>query len=392
MSEIGGKRVTCAQLTGGLDAESTNPNPCWHSYACASVCGASFRSDFFKLEECLHATLEVLSDFRAFTVFVLLLHVFKPSTVIIYLTHCGRREMWMIRQFNLLADILKTELGLIRDSIQEQIRAIRDAYEADRQTRDQIPARLSELRIPENEKRETRTYRERNFAIQVVLAIGTWGAFIAASVYAGIAAHQLKTMNNTLGEAQKQTLAAENTLGEVQKQTALLKQQLEGTEAAYIYVGIPRKPDSLRDLLPMGLVVEFTNLGKINALNFNARTSLQLVNVPTFRPIGSSHLAYTNKTQFFPNVAEFGFEQRPSAVFSMDKITQSDINEITGGKTTYEITTSFTYDNGFGRRIGDTKCFIFVYSQTGPGQTWNEWLPCDFGRSIYRNLQGGHSP
>jgi hypothetical protein len=94
-------------------------------------------------------------------------------------------------QLKRLAGELRSELKSLRVSLQEQIGAIRTAYEAEKEARDQIPVRLSEIRVPENEKREAHAYRNKHYAVQVILAVGTCGAFLAAAIYAGIAAREL---------------------------------------------------------------------------------------------------------------------------------------------------------------------------------------------------------
>ncbi|MGD0799386.1 MAG: hypothetical protein ABR910_16845 [Acidobacteriaceae bacterium] len=106
-------------------------------------------------------------------------------------------------------DKIPAQLQAINNSLQEQIGTVRDTAEANRQTQEKIQANLSELRVPEDEKREERSYRKKNYTVQVVLAAGTCGAFLAAAIYAGIAKRQLQAMNKTYGEIRKQTKAAE---------------------------------------------------------------------------------------------------------------------------------------------------------------------------------------
>jgi hypothetical protein len=109
------------------------------------------------------------------------------------------------RRFSALVEMIRAESASIRASLKEEVGAIKDEYLADRQTRDQIQSHLSTLLVTENEKAENRSYRRKNYAVQVMLAWGTCGAFVAAAIYAGIAARQLSTMKVTLSEIQKQT-------------------------------------------------------------------------------------------------------------------------------------------------------------------------------------------
>ena len=101
-------------------------------------------------------------------------------------------------QLKKILQALQSEMEHLRESIEssstEQIHAIRDATEANRQSQEKIQTHLSELRIPENEKRDAQTYREKNHTVQVILAVGTCGAFLAAAIYAGIAGCQYREM------------------------------------------------------------------------------------------------------------------------------------------------------------------------------------------------------
>src|SRR5271170_2586897 len=96
----------------------------------------------------------------------------------------------LLAQVKALVESIRLELV----SLQDQIRILHDAYKADRQTREEIPARLYELRVTEDEKRKNNAYRKKNFTIQVILAFATCGAFIAAAIYAGIASSTLTQM------------------------------------------------------------------------------------------------------------------------------------------------------------------------------------------------------
>ena len=115
----------------------------------------------------------------------------------------------MIREFSSLAEIIRAQLGSIRDAIQEQIHTIRDTSETTNKALNEIPKELSGLRVPENEKAEARKYRKKAHRQQVLLTWGTWLAFIAAGIYAGVAAHQARTMTDTLDQIKLQTKAAQ---------------------------------------------------------------------------------------------------------------------------------------------------------------------------------------
>jgi len=109
-----------------------------------------------------------------------------------------------------LLDDLRVLLDAIKGSLQEQIRAIRDTSETTNETWKKIPTYLSELCIPADERAKADAHRKKQHRQQIWLTWGTWLAFIAAGVYAGVATRQLRTMNKTYGEIEKQTKAAQN--------------------------------------------------------------------------------------------------------------------------------------------------------------------------------------
>jgi hypothetical protein len=111
-------------------------------------------------------------------------------------------------QFDAFAESLLVELR----SLQEQISAIRNAAEASIETQREVPAQLSLLRIPENEKTAAKSHRDKAYRQQVILTWVTGGAFLAAAVYAGIAASQLDEMRISNENVRHQVTEAQNTL------------------------------------------------------------------------------------------------------------------------------------------------------------------------------------
>jgi hypothetical protein len=106
--------------------------------------------------------------------------------------------MWMPRQLKVLNETLRSGLEAIQQTSRDQVNAIRDAEKAARENREEIPRAIAAVQTPEADRRDESTYRKKNYTVQVILAVGTCGAFIAAAVYAGLA-------YRTLREAQKQT-------------------------------------------------------------------------------------------------------------------------------------------------------------------------------------------
>ena len=87
------------------------------------------------------------------------------------------------------------ELRLLRNGIQQLIRAVHNAEEAHNQQRQQPPPVMrAELQIPEAIERDRARRDDRSYRTQKWLAVVTTLAFIAAAVYAAIAALQWTEM------------------------------------------------------------------------------------------------------------------------------------------------------------------------------------------------------
>jgi hypothetical protein len=97
---------------------------------------------------------------------------------------------YFTRQLVKAIDKLREEL---LQSLKNQTDAINTSTEATKETKQvslQSPL-VVELQVPEAEKAERKTDTEKNYTLQKWLTVGTWCAFGAAIIYAGIAAVQL---------------------------------------------------------------------------------------------------------------------------------------------------------------------------------------------------------
>ncbi len=132
----------------------------------------------------------------------------------------------------------------------------------------------------------------RNYGVQNSLRWAAWLAFLAAAIYAFVAARQLRTMNRTYGEIQKQTKAArqstymaclnaqaaQRTLIEVQRNAkdshagtaAVIEQASAGIESDEAFI-LPRfRMPQQEDEITMQLQIPYSykNYGKMTAVNF----------------------------------------------------------------------------------------------------------------------------
>jgi hypothetical protein len=128
---------------------------------------------------------------------------------------------------------LRDEVIALRKSID----AIRDEYKSQHENKNQQTPQpvvvQAELQIPEATERDHGTRDDRAHRQQVWLTVGTWLAFIAAAIYAGIAArqlHQMRRTNELAAQANEQTLKIAN------RQFEFGKEQLNFMQAADVRV------------------------------------------------------------------------------------------------------------------------------------------------------------
>ena len=200
----------------------------------------------------------------------------------------------MIREFNSLAEIIRTELGSIRHAIQEQIRIIRHASETTNKALNELPTGLSELLVTENEKTEARKYRQKAHRQQVLLTWGTWLAFIAAAIYAGVAAHQSRIMTDTLNQVKLQTKVAQCAVQAALKANSDADDRFRQDERPYI--AETPKSNQAPEFIPNRIHPEmdgqilwnfhFSNFGKTPAYHLQSEKFIKLGDRPFVRSYG----------------------------------------------------------------------------------------------------------
>ncbi len=200
----------------------------------------------------------------------------------------------MIRDFDTLIEIIKTQLGSIRDAIQEQIGTLRDTSEKTNKALNEIPRGLSELHVSVDERAEAREYRKKAHRQQIFLTWGTWLAFIAAAIYAGVAAHQSKIMTGTLNEVKLQTKAAQCAVQAALKANADAGDRFRKDERPYIaeapkttqpprFIPNPVHPEMGGQIL---WDYHFFNFGKTPAYHLHEEQFIKLGDRPFVRSYG----------------------------------------------------------------------------------------------------------
>jgi type II secretory pathway pseudopilin PulG len=175
---------------------------------------------------------------------------------------------YVTRQFINLTKKFRKEL---RQVLQNQTNAIGQATKAARENKQQplpvpLPV-LAELKIPETDKTEQRTQYNRSHTLQIWLTVGTWLAFIAAAIYAGIAARQLWQMKRATYAAEQAANAAKSA-AETASQTLISNMSNFHTEQRpYVNPENIRFDPALEQAHdPATIKIDFHNAGRTPAL------------------------------------------------------------------------------------------------------------------------------
>lgn len=140
-------------------------------------------------------------------------------------------------QFKRLIETLRSNLGSIQKTLEEQERATRDGSSASGQDQREA-SRIIASAISEASDKDVPTYektqRDKEYRQQDRLVWATWLAFGAAAVYAGIAAYQSHLMHKTYGQIQLQTGIAQEALTQNQIQNVATLAQMDVQTAAQV--------------------------------------------------------------------------------------------------------------------------------------------------------------
>lgn len=211
--------------------------------------------------------------------------------------------------FRVFAEKLQSEIASLRDAINGNSVAISDLKKEHRQFQvergssireavDSLLHALAALRLSDTERLQEQAIlgkrHRQNLAVQSALAVGTWLAFLAAAIYAGISNSQLKEMDATYSEIQQQTKAAKRsaymaclsaqaaqiTLFQVQESAAdsraatiaAIQQAEVGIEAERANITAqPRMPNISEIPDKLEVPISLKNDGKSAAVNFELR-------------------------------------------------------------------------------------------------------------------------
>jgi hypothetical protein len=216
--------------------------------------------------------------------------------------------------------------------------------------------------------------------IEIGTLVALVGAFIAAAIYAGIAARQLTSMRKTYDE--------------IQKQTILQRQQIIGTFSAAIPKERPGPqtiPNDLQLLNYTGISLNFRNVGGVKAKSFVADATLIRRSLPDYNPIGVPQCRQVTKTEMRPyeQTGPQGIADAAHIRFDTDTFTERDLHMLQDLQEIVEIEGYFQYDNGFGDTVREPFCFVYATipqhtfpSGAGTGGGTGGWYPCEDAKSV----------
>jgi hypothetical protein len=254
---------------------------------------------------------------------------------------------------------LREEVWALKNTIQsvhDQNEARHKQHEAERALSKsvvEIDAEKHEKPTPERDGQANNNFDR---GIQLALAIGTWLAFGAAAYYACIASGQLRTMNETYGQ--------------VEKQTRVLQQQLSGTQGAVLRLET--------EMLWDGFHIVITNLRPVSAQHINGKIEITRISLPGLNPIGtprdiaidipvvpSDSTGQFNKTYSIP----FGWREK-----RWEKAESPPV--------TFTVAVDFSYEDGFTNVVKSRSCDAWmpvfaIRNKKGGTVNGGGFYPCD---------------
>jgi len=176
----------------------------------------------------------------------------------------------------------KESIRLSLTAIQAEIRSIRHQQETanqrQRKQREQPIALTAELQIPKDVQRDRSARDDRQYRAQKWLAFGTWLAFLAAAIYAGVNYKMLSEMRRankaanesfaqTLKQMQAQTKALQDSANSALTTSETARAQLEASQRAWVAVVNPPVLQPTKN----GITWTLRNFGGSPAFHISAR-------------------------------------------------------------------------------------------------------------------------
>lgn len=185
---------------------------------------------------------------------------------------------YVTRQFIKLVKHFRKDL---RYTLEKNTNAIRDAVKATRENKQgplpiPLPIR-AELQVPEADKTDQRTQYKRSHTLQIWLTVGTWLAFIAAAIYAGIAHSQLDQMKIATRNAGDAAIAAGRAATATEQANTDARERFRTDERPWLIpqphgsYSRPGGGETVNELMPdgsihFGVFIQILNIGRSPAI------------------------------------------------------------------------------------------------------------------------------
>lgn len=276
-------------------------------------------------------------------------------------------QNFITRQFIVLAKKLRKDvrkaLSTLHNDFQQYTRAIRDAPKREQQDqKPELPPLVvqAELHVPENIERDRQTHENRQHRLQIWVVIGTWAAFAAASIYAGVAYLQWREMigatdaaGRAVDESRRNRVQAERSLKATIDQFHLDQRAWLGVDSVS---GLPK----LNEDFVIDVVVK--NTGKTPAMKVSFLITYRALKKSerlAFKH-GSVHAEQSN-AMLPPNSIYHANPPIPA-----DKVKQGDLDLIKKGDVTIYVYADGTFEDVFSCR----HWIQFCYFLTTNGKNW----------------------
>ncbi|MBV9086210.1 MAG: hypothetical protein JOY79_01885 [Acidobacteriaceae bacterium] len=178
-------------------------------------------------------------------------------------------------------------------ALQTSVDAIRAQQETDAQQRSKEPPPAvppivlnAELQTPEHERAADREYQRKQLGWTKALVIATFLAFIAAAIYAAIAAAQLRDFDESIRQATRSADAAVAAAGTAERTLEQTRLNFIQDQRPYVIVlDIPRQPTIIKVSEKAAWHVTFVNFGRSPAVKarFNGGSGLGRTRRMTWR-------------------------------------------------------------------------------------------------------------
>lgn len=274
---------------------------------------------------------------------------------------------------------VNTSLASLLQSVEQQTKSIDKSKEAENRRHDQnnesIKTVIAIQHLPADEQKTQQKHRNRELGIQGWTALATTLAFAAAAYYAHIAHRQLCEMRAANYASERHFT---ETINRIDTQNTLMREQLEGTQAAVLRIITNFFPDQSR------LEVDAMNIGHMTAFDIDETIKISKVAVPNGNTIGSPIEARIK----IPEIAVTSdrYDQREYPLH----ISPPEMALLKDTRLTIKLEGTVTYNNGFGIKTHPI-CYEFLtYTYRDEAgtlkQSGGNAVPCDEYAIVLRSI------